>query len=305
MKTLNIEWRHLDVQGETCDRCYDTGENLEQEVKRLKRALLPQGIEVKFTEIKIDDKQIPQSNTILFNGVPIEDILNIEVSENYCASCTTLLGKDTYCRTVAFEGNEYEDIPAKAIRQAAYKALAMEEEKNAQKQSACCSGGGCGCNADGGCCAPQGKKKIAIDFLYLDLTVCGRCQGTDSSLEEAIGEVSAVLGAAGYDFVLNKVNIATEELAKQYEFVSSPTIRINGRDIALEVKESCCEDCGELCGDAVDCRVWEYEGRTYTVPPKALIVNAILKEVYGIQPPQEKGEYRLPENLKNFFQNKK
>lgn len=28
MKTLEIEWRHLDVQGETCDRCYDTGENL-------------------------------------------------------------------------------------------------------------------------------------------------------------------------------------------------------------------------------------------------------------------------------------
>ena len=139
MKTLKIEWRHLDVEGETCNRCYDTGENLNQEVKRLKRALQPQGIEVELTEIKLDDNQISQSNTILFNGVPIEDILNIEVSENYCDSCTNLLGTSTYCRTVMFEGNEYEDIPAKAIRQAALKVLGIEEATKAPvKNSGCC-----------------------------------------------------------------------------------------------------------------------------------------------------------------------
>jgi hypothetical protein len=147
MKSLKIEWRHLDVQGETCDRCYDTGENLANEVKRLKRALEPQGIEIALTETKLDDSQIPQSNTILFNDVPIEDILDIKVSENHCESCSALLGKDTYCRTVVFDGIEYEDIPAKAIRQAAYKTLGLEikEEKPA-------SGSGCGCNCGSGCC---------------------------------------------------------------------------------------------------------------------------------------------------------
>ena len=117
MKTLKIEWKHLDVAGDTCDRCYDTGENLVNEVKRLNRALQPKGIEVELTETKLDDTQIPQSNMILFNEVPIEDILNIEVSKNYCGSCSTLLGTEIYCRTVTFEGIEYEDIPAKAIRQ--------------------------------------------------------------------------------------------------------------------------------------------------------------------------------------------
>lgn len=146
MKTLKIEWKHLDVEGETCNRCYDTGENLAQEIKRLKRALKPQGIEVEFTETKLDDTQIPQSNIILFNGVPIEDILNIEVSKNYCDSCTTLLGTDTYCRTVMYEGNEYEDIPAKAIRQAALKVLGMEEAKTAPAGNR-----GCGCNSSS-CC---------------------------------------------------------------------------------------------------------------------------------------------------------
>jgi len=141
MKTLKIEWKHLDVAGETCNRCYDTGENLNQEVKRLNRVLQPQGIEVEWFETKLDDTQIPQSNTILFNGVPIEDILNIEVSENYCDSCTNLLGTNTYCRTVMFEGNEYEDIPAKAIRQAALKVLGIEEATKAPVKNS-----GCGCD---------------------------------------------------------------------------------------------------------------------------------------------------------------
>ncbi len=147
MKTLKIEWRHLDVEGETCDRCYDTGENLANEVKRLKRALEPQGIEIKMIDTKLDGNQITQSNTVLFNGVPIEDLLDIEVSENYCESCTALLGQKTYCRTVVFDGNEYDDIPAKAIRQAAYKALGLDEKEDKRT-----GGSGCGCNCGGSDC---------------------------------------------------------------------------------------------------------------------------------------------------------
>lgn len=44
----------------------------------------------------LNDTQIPQSNTILFNGVPIEEIQNIKVSKNYCGSCIDLLGTDNY-----------------------------------------------------------------------------------------------------------------------------------------------------------------------------------------------------------------
>ena len=147
MKTLKIEWKHLDVVGDTCDRCYDTGENLVQEVKRLNRALQPKGINVELIETKLEDTQISQSNIILFNGVPIEVILNIKVSENYCDSCTTLLGTKTYCRTVTYEGNVYEDIPAKAIRHAAYKVLGIEELTSEPLEIS-----GCGCNCSDGCC---------------------------------------------------------------------------------------------------------------------------------------------------------
>lgn len=146
MKKLKIEWRHLDVEGDTCDRCYDTGENLASEVKRLNRALEPKGITVEYIETKLDDTQITESNVILFNGVSIEEILKIDVKNNYCDSCTALLGADTYCRTVIFEGNEYESIPAKAIRQAAYKALGLEEISEKKEANS-----GCGCNCNG-CC---------------------------------------------------------------------------------------------------------------------------------------------------------
>jgi ArsR family transcriptional regulator len=148
-KNLLIEWRHLDVEGETCERCYDTGENLAAEVKRLNRALNPRGIEVKYIEIKLDESQVFESNGMLFNNIPIEDVLNIEVSQNYCGSCSDLLSKTTYCRTVKFDGNEYEDVPAKAIRQAAYKVLGIDlftdsdSEKNSLCASCCSSGSSC------------------------------------------------------------------------------------------------------------------------------------------------------------------
>ncbi len=147
MKLLKIEWRHLDVKDETCDRCYDTGENLANELKRLRRTLAPKGIEIAFTENKLGKNNVSQSNTILFNGIPIEDVLNIEVTDNYCESCSSLLGEKTYCRVVKFEGNEYEDIPAKAIRQAVYKVLGENEVKERSSNS----GNGC-CGSDGDCC---------------------------------------------------------------------------------------------------------------------------------------------------------
>lgn len=162
---------------------------------------------------------------------------------------------------------------------------------------------GC-CACGGGCCSDeQGKKQLVIDLLYLDLSVCGRCQGTEENLEEALVEVSGVLQGAGFEVVVNKINIASPELAEKYQFVSSPTIRLNSVDLALEVKETACRECGDLCGDDVDCRVWVYEGAEYTEPPKAMIINGILKAVYGGQPrnsaPQQ--EYKLPENLRRFF----
>ncbi|MFH5836793.1 DUF2703 domain-containing protein [Proteiniclasticum sp. C24MP] len=308
MKTLNIEWRHLDVDGETCDRCYDTGENLHAEVKRLNRKLESEGVKIEWTDTKLNGSALMHSNTILFDGMPMEEILDISVSENYCASCSTLLKQESYCRSVFYDGAEYEDIPAKAIREAVYKVLGLEEQV-ATEMLLPGSNGGCGCKP--GCCgeeevsAPQ-ENVIAIELLYLDLSVCTRCQGTEEVLDAAFYDVSKVLEASGKKVLVSKVHVRNEELARKYQFLSSPTIRVNGHDIQMEVKESYCESCGDLCGDEVDCRLWDYNGQEYTVPPKSMIVDAILKEVYGAAPYKEEvKEYVLPENLKRFYRTMK
>lgn len=167
------------------------------------------------------------------------------------------------------------------------------------EHNCCCQGQSC-------CCSQENKKELKIDFLYLDLSVCERCQGAESNLDEAIQEISQVLKAAGYAILVHKININTRELALEHEFISSPTIRINGVDIALEVKESSCKECGDLCGDEVDCRVWTYEGEDYTEPPKEMIINAILRYIYsGQNTAKEKAQstekYEIPANLERFF----
>lgn len=173
---------------------------------------------------------------------------------------------------------------------------------NEKQNQGCCSG------ASSCCGKPQDTKssgkQLIIDFLYLDTSVCTRCQGAESSLDEALKEVAKVLEATGTEVRVNKVNIRTKELAEKYKFLSSPTIRVNGRDIQMEFKESLCESCGELCGDTVDCRVWLYQGNEYNVPPTAMVIEGILKIVYGGNLDTDVSEetYTIPENLKHFYE---
>lgn len=69
---------------------------------------------------------------------------------------------------------------------------------------------GCCCSGGKSCCFPDPeRRRIEIDFLYLDLSVCTRCVGADASLDAAIADVSTVLKAAGFDVVVNEVNITS------------------------------------------------------------------------------------------------
>jgi hypothetical protein len=158
----------------------------------------------------------------------------------------------------------------------------------------------CGCN--GGCCEPA-KKLVKIELLYLDLNTCDRCQGTEAALEAAVAEITPALQSAGFRVEVSKVLIETRDIAVQYRLRSSPTIRVNGRDIAPQLKETPCASCGDICGTDVDCRAWEYEGQDYASPPKALIAEAILRAAFSCVKAEET-PYALPENLERFFASK-
>ena len=148
------------------------------------------------------------------------------------------------------------------------------------------------------------QKEVRIDYLYLDLKTCDRCIGTDDVLEQVIKELKPILALAGYGIYYNKTEIATKQDAVKHRFLSSPTIRINGRDICDKVQESDCGCCGEISGTQVDCRTFEYNGKLYNIPPKAMLAEAILKYAFTAETDSRQTKYQLPKNLEKFFEGK-
>ena len=155
---------------------------------------------------------------------------------------------------------------------------------------------------------PASNRSIEIELLALDLNTCTRCVGSQANLEHALATTQHVLQVTGYDVQVRTIVIKSEEQARQHNFVTSPTIRINGHDIALETLESHCDSCTDLCGceEGTNCRVWRYQGQEYTEAPVGMIVDALLREVYsGAQPlgaPPAIDD--VPENLTRFFSGK-
>ena len=177
-----------------------------------------------------------------------------------------------------------------------------------------CNAGGCGCsstveqNPTGAQPARADRKRIELEFLYLDLDVCSPCRSTESNIEEALSQVSGVLESTGAEVAVKKTHVQSLEQAVELGFLTSPTVRVGGRDLQLDFKENHCATCSQVSGTATDCRVWLYQGREYSAPPKAMIVEAVLREVYGghradgakiVRP-----ENAL-ENLRRFFESKR
>jgi hypothetical protein len=162
-----------------------------------------------------------------------------------------------------------------------------------------------GCNAvkDEGCCSCN-SKKVLVEYLYLDLKTCDRCIGTDVVLEGVLKEINPALSCAGYEVEFKKMEISSKEMAEEFRFLSSPTIRVNGMDICESVAENSCGCCSDISGTDVECRVFKFEGEDYEVPPKEMLASSILSAVFA---PKEECccvDYVLPENLDSFFEGK-
>lgn len=193
-----------------------------------------------------------------------------------------------------------------------------------------CSGS---CSTCQGTCsgAAQGfhmpSRTVRIDYFYLDQNVCERGKETAANLEAAIRELTPVLGMTGFQFFLNSVSITTREMARNYRFESSPTIRINGTDLEILLKDGSCVECKDPCIRDMCCRVWICEGKQYEILPKEMLVTAILNQVFGtvdarVQGDMKSGdetdrenetggetrterdepEYRIPKKLERCFQ---
>ena len=172
----------------------------------------------------------------------------------------------------------------------------------------------CGCNADG---APgdeaneaQAKRKILnVDLLVIDLSTCKRCVPTGDQLKQAVSLLTPVAEALGIELRHHEIVVQTPQEAKEHALLSSPTIRLNGRDIAQDIRESLCEPCGDLTENntMVDCREWHYRGKVYFAAPLPLLVEAIMGAMLNTDMPPAVPVplVELPENMQRYFDNKK
>lgn len=125
--TLDIEWKHLDRAGSTCDRCGDTGDQLRSLAVRLARCCAPDQLRVQLRETKLAPDQLSESNVVLFNGRVIEDILpRTTVTETDCPSCTELTGAPAACRALLAGGERHEVLPLSLLWQAATTVLGCD-----------------------------------------------------------------------------------------------------------------------------------------------------------------------------------
>lgn len=148
------------------------------------------------------------------------------------------------------------------------------------------------------------SRLIEVDLLALDLSTCARCLGTLRNIETAVGTLKDALAVTGTEVRLRKVLVESEEHARRLRFAASPTVRINGQDIAFEARESRCDSCTDLCGcaEGTSCRVWPYRGREYNEAPVGLIVEALVRWVAGGGTHAAAPPYAgVPENLRRFF----
>lgn len=153
-------------------------------------------------------------------------------------------------------------------------------------------------------------KVLNIELVVIDLSVCARCVPTGDQLQKAVQLLTPVAEALGIELKYQAIVVQTEAEAKQHALLSSPTIRLNGRDIAQDIRESVCESCGDLTENntLVDCREWHYAGKVYSSAPLPLLLEAIMNAMLNIdkEPPVPTVPLQeLPENLIRYFDNKK
>lgn len=140
---------------------------------------------------------------------------------------------------------------------------------------------------------------VSVELLAIDLCSCARCVPASDTARRAVELLDPVARELRIDLRYAEHVIADAAEARSVGLVSSPTIRLNGRDIAGELRESECASCG-----GIDCRDWSYRGESYPEPPLPFLLETIMQAMlepdsWPVTAPEPLSE--LPENLQRFF----
>lgn len=135
MQPISIIWQRLvDEQGETCERCGATEQELIKALRFLTKALGPVGLSFTLESQALSPAEFAQdplqSNRILIDGRELGEWLGAKEGQSPCCGPCG----EAQCRTLTLDQRVYETIPAELIIQAGLKAAYARATR---------AGGGC------------------------------------------------------------------------------------------------------------------------------------------------------------------
>lgn len=128
------------------------------------------------------------------------------------------------------------------------------------------------------------RRVIVMKIEILYILDCPWCLRTKESVRKGLKELGA-------DADVKEILIDSGEKSVKHDFVGSPTVIIDGKDIQEEVSRGRCLPCEKLAEHtkkatgfvkqecACGCRTYFYKGRRYPYPPKEMIKDAVRKRM--------------------------
>ncbi|KQC03367.1 MAG: hypothetical protein APR55_06965 [Methanolinea sp. SDB] len=117
-----IELRHLDLGEMACGRCSDTGENLLNVISELGGEHVLDDVEVEVRNILLPPNRADESNIVLINGIPLEEILGEKMGSAGCGVCSDFCGE----QVLHYSRGILSAIPREVLREAILRVLMGE-----------------------------------------------------------------------------------------------------------------------------------------------------------------------------------
>jgi hypothetical protein len=160
----------------------------------------------------------------------------------------------------------------------------------------------CDCNATTGTDsnAAPAAETLEVQFLGVEMSAatgtksCASCHTARSRLDAAIDAVRPVLDAVGVSVAVSERFVETEREARALRLTGSPMIRVGGVELKPEHR-----------GTGEDSRVWSWNGEEHTLPPRAMLVDAILRGYAHLRANGGIGTLEFPAYVRQYLKPEK
>ncbi|MHB8961700.1 MAG: DUF2703 domain-containing protein [Saccharofermentanales bacterium] len=138
-RDVTVEYLYLDL--ETCERCIDTKDILDEVIHEISPVLEMTGIRLTYISVNIANRKLAEeyrfrtSPTILVNGRDIEE----KFTENHCSACGDICGDSVDCRSWEIDGMTYDVLPKPVLTNRILEMIFGANTASGDNQP-CCGG---------------------------------------------------------------------------------------------------------------------------------------------------------------------